>query len=108
VVLAAASGSDALAQARRHPGRIDLLLTDVVMPHMGGLELAAKLLGERRGVPVLYMSGYSEKNVMREHAADSAASFLAKPFTPAALAQRVRRVLDGTSSNDGDRRDATA
>jgi len=107
VVLAAASGSDALEQARRHQGPIDLLLTDVVMPHIGGLELAAKLLGERRGMPVLYMSGYSEKNVMREHVADSAASFLAKPFTPAALARRVRRILDGASANDGDGRDAT-
>jgi CheY-like chemotaxis protein len=95
VVLAAASGSEALEQARRHPGRIDLLLTDVVMPQMGGLELAARLLGERPGTPVLYTSGYSEKNVMREHAANSAAGFLAKPFTPASLARCVRKVLDG-------------
>jgi two-component system, cell cycle sensor histidine kinase and response regulator CckA len=108
VVLAAASGIEALEQARRCQGTIDLLLTDVVMPHMGGLELAGKLLAERRGVPVLYMSGYSEKNVLREHAADSAASFLAKPFTPADLARRVRKILDGAGSNEGERRDATA
>jgi nitrogen-specific signal transduction histidine kinase/CheY-like chemotaxis protein len=103
-VLAAGSGSEALDQARGFGGPIHLLLTDVVMPHMGGLELATKLLCERRGMPVLYMSGYTEKNVLHEHGTDSTASFIAKPFTPADLARHVRRILDGTGWNDEERR----
>jgi PAS domain S-box-containing protein len=94
-VITAASGLEALTLIAARPElRFDLLLSDVVMPDLGGPDLAATLSERRPGLPVLYMSGYSEQSVLRELRANSAASFLAKPFTPAALAKKVREILD--------------
>ena len=95
-VLAAADGEQALALAAASERPIDLLFTDVVMPRMGGRELAAKLRERQPGLPILYTSGYTERGVagmdgVTDFAPGSA--FLAKPFTPAALLRRLEEIL---------------
>ena len=92
-VLAAPNGPDALRVAARHAGPIHLLLTDVVMPEMSGRELMHRLAAVRPGVKVLYMSGYSDEAIAHHGALDPGTSFLQKPFSPAALAGKVRQVL---------------
>jgi two-component system cell cycle sensor histidine kinase/response regulator CckA len=94
-VLEAAGPEEALAIAERHHGRIDLLVTDVVMPKMSGRELSARLTAERPGLRVLYVSGYAEQIVVSRGVVAAGVTLLQKPFAPAALAQRVRDVLDG-------------
>jgi len=94
-VLEATSGHDALAREREHAGAIDLLLTDLVMPHMGGRELADRMLAIRPGIKVLFTSGYAETGIAHRGELDAAVSFLPKPFDPAGLARKVRAVLDG-------------
>ena len=93
-VLEAATGRDALDVSRRHGGAIDLLVTDLIMPEMGGVELAERFAGERPGVPVLMMSGYADRPLSPER---TAARF-SKPFTPAALLARVRQALAGQAA----------
>jgi PAS domain S-box-containing protein len=94
-VLEAASGAEALGIAAGHPGTIDLLATDVVMPGANGRVLAEQLSGVRPDLKVLYISGYADEEVLRRGVAEAGAAFLPKPFTPAALASKVREVLDG-------------
>ncbi|HEU4401460.1 MAG TPA: PAS domain S-box protein [Candidatus Polarisedimenticolia bacterium] len=88
-----------VAEARRlcaeHRGTIHLMVTDVVMPVMGGPELAQILGGERPGMKILYMSGYTDDAIVHHGVLDEDVPFLQKPFTPDALARRVREVLDG-------------
>ena len=91
--LDAASPADALLVAERHAGPIHLLLTDVAMPHMTGRELAGRMKPLRPETKVLYMSGYATDVIFRRALLDSAATCLAKPFTPDALAAKVREVL---------------
>jgi PAS domain S-box-containing protein len=93
-VLTAGSGEEALAAAREQNRSIDLLLTDVVMPGMGGLQLAQFFLQEHPRARVLYMSGYSDSAVLRHRVGHSSAAFLQKPFTPQDLLRRVRATLD--------------
>jgi CheY-like chemotaxis protein len=92
-VLEAENGEHALQVAESHPGVIDLLLTDIVMPRLGGQELAKRLLAVRPRLPVLFMSGYVQDWPARDGLTGEWA-FLAKPFYPAALVARVREVLD--------------
>jgi CheY-like chemotaxis protein len=94
-VLECSNGREAIERARQHPGSIHLLITDAVMPEMGGAELAAQFADCRPGVPVLCMSGYSS---MVWPGADTEASYLQKPFTPAVLLTRVRALLDRTEA----------
>jgi two-component system, cell cycle sensor histidine kinase and response regulator CckA len=94
-VLTAASGQEAMLAARTHPGRIHLLLTDVVMPGMGGRELAERLQSEMPTLRVLYTSGYTDDDIVRHGVSERDAAFLAKPFTPDELAAGVRAALDG-------------
>ena len=91
-VLGCCNGREAIERARKHPGAIDLLITDAVMPEMGGAELAAQFADCHPGVPVLCMSGYSA--MVWPGAAAAESSYLQKPFTPAALLTRVRALLD--------------
>lgn len=91
-VLSAEDGTEALALSASHHGPIALLLTDMVMPRMGGGELVRRMRQLHPDLPVLLMSGYSEELVAAEHPHHP---FLAKPFTPAELAEAVRRVLAG-------------
>ncbi len=86
LVLDAGSGPEALELAARHPGAIDLLLTDVVMPSMSGKQLAQKLAAQRPGLRTLFMSGYFD-------GAEKGEAFLAKPFQRDSLLERVRATL---------------
>jgi signal transduction histidine kinase len=90
-VLVAANGQQALRIASTHLQSLSLVVTDVVMPVMGGRELAARLAKMRRGLKVLFTSGYTNGTVKQEV---PGTLFLEKPFTPAMLAQKVREVLD--------------
>ena len=94
-VLEASDGEAALMLAARHPGAIDLLLTDVVMPEMNGRQLAERLTALRPGLKVLYMSGYAGDAVTRRGVLEQGMAYLQKPFTPDALARKVREVLNG-------------
>jgi signal transduction histidine kinase/ActR/RegA family two-component response regulator len=94
VAIEARHGAEALVLAERHAGPIDLVLTDVVMPGLGGRELVERLQGTRPGLRALFISGYGADTLVRRGALRYGAEYLAKPFTAAALATRVRRVLD--------------
>jgi CheY-like chemotaxis protein len=91
-VLPARDGREALMLAERNGGRIDLVVTDVVMPQMGGRELAKMLASFRPEIKVLYMSGYVDKEISQKEI--SGLAFIHKPFTPDALAQKIREVLE--------------
>jgi CheY-like chemotaxis protein len=93
-VLEACDGVEALSLAERHPGRIDLLVSDVVMPGLGGRQLADRLQARDSAVKVLYLSGYVPDELLRHGVSRSEVHFLAKPFSPGALAQKVREVLE--------------
>ena len=93
-VLEARSGGEAVVISEKHRGAIDLMLTDVVMPNMGGRELAERLTTARPDMKVLYMSGYTSDSVLRQAVLDAGAAFVQKPFTPDALARSVRKLLD--------------
>lgn len=93
-VLEAANGEEALAVSDQHPGTVDLLLSDVVMPRMGGPELAQALLQRRPSVKVLYMSGYTDHPLVRLGVVDAGVAFLQKPFTPTLLVSRIRELLE--------------
>ncbi|MBX3399372.1 MAG: PAS domain S-box protein [Gemmataceae bacterium] len=94
VVLDSANGKDALRFAETHPGPIHLLISDVVMPHLGGRELAERYTRIRPESRVLFLSGYTDDAVIRHGVIEAEFAFLQKPFTPSALAQKVRTVLD--------------
>jgi signal transduction histidine kinase/CheY-like chemotaxis protein len=91
-VLAAANGADAL-QLAGEAGPVDLLFTDVVLPGMGGREVAARLAARQPGVRVLFATGYAEDDALLAAAAEGTAAVLHKPYTPDALALRVSDVL---------------
>jgi PAS domain S-box-containing protein len=93
-VLCAESGDQALDLARDHKGKIDLVLTDVVMPEMSGREVERRLAEAGHAARVLFMSGYSDDAVLRHGVLEAGVAFLQKPFTPAVLGRKVREVLD--------------
>jgi len=92
-VLLGDGGAEALQLAERHTGRIHLLVTDVVMPGMNGPELARRLLERRPETKVLFLSGYADDAVERHGVLAPGTAFMQKPFSPSALAARVREVL---------------
>jgi CheY-like chemotaxis protein len=92
-VLEASGWQEALEITGRHQERIHLLVTDVVMPGVGGPELASRLEAARPGFRVLYMSGYTDGAVVNHGLLSSATAFLQKPFTPDTLLRKVREVL---------------
>jgi PAS domain S-box-containing protein len=93
-VLVAADGNMAVEFARTQRQRIDLLLSDIVMPHLSGPQVHARVSAFVPGVPVLYISGYSGDAVLDRGVNEERVGFLQKPFTPGALARKVREVLD--------------
>jgi two-component system cell cycle sensor histidine kinase/response regulator CckA len=96
-VLKACHGKEAVLICRRHAGPIHLLLTDVVMPQMTGLELAQRVSLVHPETKVLYIAGYTSDALNRHNMTEPSTAFLQKPFTPDALARRVRAVLDAPS-----------
>jgi two-component system cell cycle sensor histidine kinase/response regulator CckA len=96
-VLEARHGRDALAVASGYDHPIQLVVTDVVMPGMGAGQLVDELLVARPDLKVLYISGYTDDEVMRRGITRSGAAFIRKPFTSVELMQRVREILDTTA-----------
>jgi len=90
-VLEASNGREALQLARIHIAPIHLVIADVVMPEMGGPELARQFRAERPGVRVLFVSGYPNRELRLE---EMGAGYLQKPFTTSALLTQIRQVLD--------------
>jgi PAS domain S-box-containing protein len=103
-VLAAATGVEALEVSRLYNRAIELLVTDVVMPEMGGKEMASRLRQTRPDMGVLYCSGYTENAIVHHGVIDDEVAFLQKPFSPDGLARKVRDVLDALprQSHSGD------
>jgi CheY-like chemotaxis protein len=99
-VVEAANGADALAAFDREAHSIQLVLTDIIMPRMNGTELALRLSQIRPGLPVLFMSGYTDDPVVRVVERDGT-FFLRKPFTAQVLIETVRRVLGRAQSENG-------
>lgn len=93
-VFSAARYDQAEEIALEHGSSIHLLLTDVVMPEVSGKELADRLTAKYPQMVVLYMSGYTDEVVLTKGVRKGTMHFIAKPFTPASLAQKVREVLD--------------
>jgi CheY-like chemotaxis protein len=94
IIVEATNGVEALALARNHPGPIHLLLTDIIMPTMGGVELTEKFNAEFPGIPVLFMSGYTDQ-IMRHW--NTLGAYIQKPFTLSDLLTQVRELLDRTA-----------
>ena len=94
-VLEARDGTAAERVAEKHAGPIDLVITDVVMPRQSGREVAERLAALHPEIKILFLSGYTDDAVMRHGILEAQVAFLQKPFTLAALAVKVREVLDG-------------
>jgi signal transduction histidine kinase/ActR/RegA family two-component response regulator len=100
VVIDARNGREALALCEAHQGPIDLLVTDVMMPELGGRELAEGALKLRPGMKVVFMSGHTQDVVLKE-GVQRGTPFLQKPFTPTGLVQKVRETLDSDAGFPG-------
>ncbi|MDP8241205.1 MAG: response regulator, partial [Candidatus Hatepunaea meridiana] len=90
----AENGEDALRISNEHEGTIDLMITDVVMPKMGGKETAERLQPFYPQMKVIYMSGYTDNSIVHHGVLAPGLNFLEKPFSPEGLARKVREVLD--------------
>ena len=98
-VLAAANGVEALSlKQQRDTGHVDLLLTDVVMPHMSGKELADRVRALYPHTRILFTSAYTENAITQQGALDKGVALLQKPFTPSALARKVREAMDALAA----------
>jgi len=93
-VLEARNGNEALHLLQERKGEVHLLLTDLIMPVMGGLELSRSVRRLHAGLPILLMSGHSDDHAALRELIEQRVPFLQKPFRPDALARRVREMLD--------------
>src|SRR5690349_6324600 len=99
-VLEAANGEDAMRVGREYEGDIDLLLTDVVMPKLGGMPQADQFLDFRPKTRILFISGYPNEGILQAGILTEKVALLEKPFTREILTKRVRQMLDeGATSN---------
>ena len=98
VVVAANNGNDALQVAQRYKGAIHLLLTDVVMPQVGGPELAQQIKSMRPRIKILFTSGFPDHAAINENFTDQSAAILQKPYPLNTLASRIRQMLDTTAT----------
>ena len=97
-VIEACNGNEALRQFGERGREFDLIITDIVMPEMGGLELAQRIREWAPGARILFTSGYTEDAMLRRSFLEPGAEFIEKPFTPSRLAERARQVLDATTA----------
>jgi CheY-like chemotaxis protein len=103
-VIPARNGGEAVELAARHDGTIDILLSDVVMPEMNGLELWDRLRMDRPSIPALFMSGWASDAVVRHGILDGQVPFLQKPFSSQQLGLKIREILDARNgSSDASR-----
>jgi DNA-binding NtrC family response regulator len=102
-VLVAGDGKSASELAGGYEGPIHVMITDLMLPEMTGLDLAERLAGSRPEMKVLYISGYDDLDVVRPGALKPGMAFLKKPFTPSALVRKLRHALD-TSAGDAERK----
>ncbi len=93
-VLVADGGTEALSICNSYAGDIHLLLTDMVMPGMSGIELKQKAEKMRPPLKFLFMSGYTDQSLIVDGSLESEAAFIEKPFTPNTLGRKVREVLE--------------
>ena len=100
-VIEAEDGGSAMSISAAHPGVIDVLITDLVMPGMNGRELAKLMEASRPGIRVLYLSGYTEDAILHQGVLQGGSAFLQKPFTLQALSRKLREVL--SESKEGSR-----
>jgi len=100
-VIAAQTAQDAVRLAGEHPGRIHLLITDVIMPDMNGRELAQKLTALLPNLACMYMSGYTADVIARRGVLDNGVLFIQKPFSAQVLAVKVREALDSPAGSHG-------
>lgn len=101
-VLEARTGSNGVQVAQDHAGEIDLLVADMLLPELSGFDLAQQLRSRFPRMKVLFMTGYVEGDIVQKCVGELGASFLDKPFQPAALVKKVREILDnaeGAASN---------
>ena len=98
-VFDASNGAEALRLCQAGGPAFDLLLTDSIMPHMGGRELADRLTARWPQLRVLFMSGYTEDRILRQRVIDDRDAFIQKPFKASELARRVRDVLDASPTS---------
>jgi two-component system cell cycle sensor histidine kinase/response regulator CckA len=94
-ILEAQDGMEALRVSEEYQGPIDVLMTDVVMPNMGGRELAERISARRPDTKMIFLSGYTDDAVVRHGVLSADVAFLQKPFSSDALRQKIRTVLDG-------------
>ena len=92
-VIQARNGVEAASLWRAHSGEVDMLVTDVVMPHMDGPTLVREISADRADLKLLYMSGYNQDAVVQRGIAANSIAFLPKPFTPKELVAKVQQVL---------------
>ncbi|MCA9627454.1 MAG: response regulator [Myxococcales bacterium] len=107
-VLVASSAGEAFFLAEHHKGRIHLLLTDLVLPRVGGRELAERLTEQRPDLLVLFMSGYTDDGVTVHRLLESSAAYLQKPLTPRALRAKIREVLSGAEAPESEQASGAA
>jgi CheY-like chemotaxis protein len=100
-VLVAANGEDALTIMRTHEGTIHLLLTDVVMPKMSGVQLGEQFAALRPEAKVLYTSGYTDDTLLRHGIGEEKVAFLQKPYRLQTLSRKVREILEGSQGSQG-------
>jgi len=98
-VLLARRGVEAQETIQKFKGEIALVVTDVIMPGMNGVELAQRLVAERPQMKVLFMSGYTNNAIAQSGVLQAGIAFIQKPFSPAALADKIRQVLDGSPAH---------